>query len=484
MMRETEDIVQKSLDFLPLKSYANIREGNALRLDWANIVPVEKLSYIMGNPPFVGARLMNKVQKDELVEIFGSKWKNVGNIDYVSGWFYKAAQLIAGTPIRAALVATNSVCQGEQVAALWKPLFSQFNLRFDFAYRTFRWDSDASAKAHVHCVIIGFHGRSGFQPLSCDAESSEKRLKTASPVIFTESGERIPAKNINAYLIDAPDVFIESRKKPICDAPEMIFGSMPNDGGFLSNFSDEEKKQIVSVFPHAAPMFRPLLGAQEFINRKPRWCLWLKNISPKEIKSVPPVFSAVAEVAKLRSESKRDSTKKLADVPMLFGEIRQPESGNYLLVPGVSSEHRAYVPMGFLDAGTIASNANLIIPDASLYHFGILTSSVHMAWMRAICGRLESRYRYSASVVYNNFPWPVPAPEQRAKIEAAAQAILIARELYPDCSLADLYDETTMPPELRRAHRDNDRAVLAAYGFPASASEPALVAALLEKHQV
>ena len=466
-MRETEDIVQKSLDFLPLKSYANIREGNALRLDWASVVPVEKLSYIMGNPPFVGYSLQTKSQKEDILSVFldekGKPTKTAGKLDYVSAWFYKAAQLISGTPTRAALVATNSVCQGEQVAALWKPLFEQFKIRLDFAYRTFRWDSDASDKAHVHCVIIGF---------SSEGESF--------PCIFTESGERVPAKNINPYLIDAPDVFVESRNKPICNVPEIIKGSSPVDGG---NFflEENERNEIISAFPKAEKMIRRFLGAREFLHNLPRYCIWLEDTTPAEIKSVPAILKRVAAAKEFRLASTKAATRKFAEMPTRFMEMRQPKT-NYILIPRHSSENRKYIPFGFMSPDVICGDANNMLPDATIYHFGILTSSVHMAWVRVVCGRIKSDYRYSNDVVYNNFPWCEPTPEQRVKIEATAQAILDARERYPDCSLADLYDETTMPSDLRRAHRDNDRAVLAAYGFPKEITESQCVSLLMQRY--
>lgn len=465
MLKETENIVQMHLDFLPLKTAANIVEGNALRMDWESVVPKTKLSYIMGNPPFVGARLMSPEQKKDLLSVFGEKWKKAGNLDYVCCWYKKAAELLAGTRIRAALVSTNSVTQGETVANLWKPLFAS-GVHFDFAHRTFRWDSEANQKAHVHCVIVGFSAADNPAP---------KRI--------FDNGTEKTVKNINGYLIEAPNVFVESRKKSLDDIPEMIFGSMPNDGGFLSNYSEEKKSEIIKKYHSTEKMFRQLVGAQEFINRKLRWCLWLKNISPSEIKRIPPIMAAIENVKRLREESNRESTRKLADTPMLFGEIRQPGTGNYMLVPRVSSENRKYVPMGFFSAEIIAADSVLIIPDAALYHFGILTSNVHMAWMRAVCGRLKSDYRYSKDIVYNNFPWPSPSDEQKTKIEQTAQGILDARALYPDSSLADLYDELTMPPELRRAHQANDRAVMAAYGFSLKMKESECTAALMNLYQ-
>lgn len=466
MMKETEEIVKINLEFLPLRSYANIVEGNALTIDWENLVQKNKLSYIMGNPPFVGARLMKPAQKGDLLSVFGKDWKNAGNLDYVACWYKKCTDFIVGTSIHVALVSTNSVTQGEAVANLWKPLFAT-GIHIDFAHRTFRWDSEASVKAHVHCVIIGFS--------SCPNNKPK--------IIFSSDRPQI-VHNINGYLIDADNIFIESRKKPICNIPEMIFGSMPNDGGFLSNYSEEDKNKIVYKYPQAQEMFRPILGAIEFINNKKRWCLWLKGIEPKIIQSVPPVMEAIKSVAEIRAKSNRDATRKLAETPMLFGEIRQPEEGEYLIVPSTSSKNRKYIPIGFLPCTVISSNANLIIPDTNLYHFGVLTSNVHNAWMRTVCGRLKSDYRYSANIVYNNFPWPSPTAEQKAKIEQTAQEILDARALYPDSSLSDLYDELTMPVELRRAHQHNDKAVMQAYGFWGKLNtESECVAELMKMYQ-
>lgn len=400
----------------------------------------------MGNPPFVGARLMSKEQKDDLLSVFGSKWKNAGNLDYVACWYKKACDYIQNTNIRTALVSTNSVSQGESVANLWKPLF-EMGVHIDFAHRTFRWDSEASIKAHVHCVIIGFS------------------FITYNKAKVIYSSERsIIAKNINAYLIDAPNVFIESTKKTLSNVPDLVFGSMPNDSGFLSDYSQEDRDAIVKEYPDSEIAFKRFLGATEFINNKVRWCLWLKGVSPSIIRSIPPISNAVAAVKEMREQSSREATRKLADFPMLFGEIRQPNT-DYIIIPAHSSEKRKYIPIGFVSNDIICSNANLLMPNASLYHFGVLTSNVHNAWIHTICGRIKSDFRYSVNIVYNNFPWPTPTDEQKSKIEQTAQAILDARALYPDCSLADLYDELTMPVELRKAHQANDKAVMQAYGF-------------------
>ena len=464
MMKETEDVVHMSLDFLPLKSYANIVEGNALRLDWESVVPKHELDYIMGNPPFVGARLMEKEQKDDLTVVF-SGLKNAGNLDYVSGWYKKAAALMEGSSIRAALVSTNSITQGEQVPILWKSLIGD-GVHIDFAHRTFRWDSEAKIKAHVHCVIIGF---------SIAPYAKAKQLFSSERATFVE--------NINPYLVDGPTVLIDSRKRTLCDVPNVVFGSMPNDGGHLSDYSAEEKNAIVAEHPDAADMFKRFLGATEFLHNKERWCLWLKGISPTQLRKVPKVLQAVSAVKEMRESSNREATKKLAQTPTLFGEIRQPET-EYIIIPRHSSQNRRYIPIGFVSPEIICGDANLLMPDASLFHFGVMLSNVHNAWMRTVCGRIKSDYRYSVNVVYNNFPWPTPTDAQKTKIEETAQAILDARALYPDASLADLYDEVAMPPELRKAHQQNDKAVMQAYGFDIkTTTETSCVAELMKMYQ-
>jgi hypothetical protein len=470
MLQETEKIASFHLSTLPLKAYHNIKEGNALRIDWNEVIAPEKLNYIMGNPPFVGYGLQSKDQKDDMLSIYvdekGKPYKTAGKIDYVAGWYMKAAQMMQENPaIKAALVSTNSITQGDQVASIWRPLFERFSIHIDFAYRTFRWDSEADIKAHVHCVIIGFSRL-------LRAEHSTKR-------IYLSDAQTIEASNINAYLIDAPDAWIESRNKALCDVPEMTTGNRPADGGHLiieaADYEDFIKKE-----PAALPYIKKLTGAEEYINNKDRYCLWLVGISPAQLRSMTHVMERVQACRDDRLNGAADR-QKLADTPWLFRETHNYES--YILVPRHSSETRRYIPLGFLNKDVIASDAALIIPNASLYHFSILTSNVHMAWMRIVCGRLEMRYRYSKNIVYNNFPWPTPTEEQKAKIEQTAQAILDARAKYPDCSLADLYDEVTMPPELRRAHQDNDRAVMAAYGFSTKMSESECVAELFKMYQ-
>ena len=464
MLKETEDIVHMSLDFLPLKSYANIQEGNALQLDWKNIVAKNELNYIMGNPPFIGARLMTVTQKDDMQIVFG-QLKGLGNLDYVSAWYKKATEFIEGTSISVAFVSTNSITQGEQVAILWEPLFEK-GIHIDFAYRTFKWESEAKDKAAVHCAIIGFS----------DKTSTGKRK-----LFYGDNVHEVD--NINAYLYDAPNIFIVNRKKPLQDVPQMDFGSMPNDGGFLCDYSEEEKSVVVEKYPLAEKMFKRFVGATEFIHNKSRWCLWLKGISPSDIKSIPPIWEAVQKVKEMRSESNREATRKLAATPSLFGEIRQPDK-DYLIVPRHSSENRRYIPIGYIGKDTICGDANMLIPDADLFSFGVLMSNVHMAWVRAVCGRIKSDYRYSSAVVYNNFPWCNPTEEEKAKIEVTAQGILDARALYPDSSLADLYDEILMPPELRKAHLRNDKAVMQAYGFSIrDTTEESCVAELMKMYQ-
>ena len=461
MIAETEKIIHHDIDFLPLKSYANIHEGNSLRTDWTEIIAPQRLNYIIGNPPFVGARLMSEEQKADMTHIFGAKWKNVGNIDYVGAWYKRAADYMAGTTIQAALVSTNSIAQGEQVANLWAPLLAQ-GLHINFAHRTFRWDSESTLKAHVHVVIIGF-----------------SHVAWQQKMIF-DNDKTYQAHNINAYLIDAPDICVQSRNRPICHVPEMGIGNKPIDGGNYL-FTLEEMQEFVRQEPRSAALFHEWYGAVEFIHRKPRYCLWLGNCSPAQIKAMPLCYERVANVRQLRLESKSAGTRKIADTPTRFHVENMPD-GDSIIVPSVSSERRRYVPMGFIPKGTFASNLVLIIPKATLYHFGILESNVHMAWMRAVCGRLEMRYRYSKDVVYNNFAWPAPTAEQAERISATAQAILDALALYADSSLADLYDPVLMPPELRKAHHQNDLAVMQAYGFNTKMTEAECVAKLLDMY--
>lgn len=467
MVNETAKILARDIDFLPLKSYSNIIEGNALTLDWNEVCPASKLNYIIGNPPFVGYSLQSKEQKEELLSVFvdekGKPYKTAGKIDYVAGWYYKAAQMMQGTTIQAALVSTNSITQGEQVASIWKPLKDLFNLQINFAYQTFRWDSEAHIKAHVHCVIVGF---------SCYNTNKPK-------TIYTSGEQTIAAENINGYLVNADNIFVENRNKPLCDIPEMTTGNRPADGGHLI-IEEEDYEDFIQKEPKAKSYIKNLTGAAEYINKKKRYCLWLKGISPAELRSMPLVLKRI-ELCKEDRLSGASDRQKLADTPHLFREQRNPDT--YIIVPATSSERRRYIPLGFMDKDTIPTNSAVIIPNATLYHFGILTSNVHMAWMRVVCGRLKSDYRYSKDIVYNNFPWPTSTPEQEAEISRTAQAILDARNLYSDCSLADLYDEVTMPVELRRAHQANDKAVMKAYGLPVTTSESDTVAHLFQLYE-
>ena len=583
MVAETERILSRNIQFLPLTTNAFIVEGNALRMDWATLLPespksalpeddlfkgitthvdgsAHRYDYIMGNPPFVGARLMSDEQKKDVNGIWGNI-KNVGNLDYVSCWYKKAADLIKDTNTKAALVSTNSITQGEQPAILWKPLMES-GIQIDFAYRTFRWDSEPTPTAPVHCVTAG----------SCLGDAASCRLKSGAVkknAPFQEKGDRplgqveqsggdaaSPkrifdgekvefADNINGYLLDAPNIFIESRSKPLCSVPEIGIGNLPIDGGNYL-FTEEEMNAFIKKEPASEKYFRKWIGSDEFINRYFRYCLWLGECSPAELRKMPKCLKRVQAVKEFRSSSKRAATKKLAEIPTHFSTENMPSS-NYIVIPKVSSERRHYIPIGYIEPEILSSDLVFIIPNATLYHFGVLTSSVHMAWMRAVCGRLEMRYRYSKDIVYNNFPWPgkdagrevtgkdglltvqkwkgintdgqetvqetknrkpsviarsgatkqsfanapkIAAPtarndgaEQRAKIARTAQGILDARALYPDCSLADLYDETTMPPELRRAHEANDRAVMAAYGFDPAMTESEIVAELFKMYE-
>jgi len=400
-----------------------------------------------------------------LTGLFDKKAKGVGNLDYVTGWYMKAANLIHGMSIRAAFVSTNSITQGEQVPIFWSHLFER-NIHIDFAYRTFQWDSEASLKAHVHCVIIGF----------------SEAINTKKPRLYLNETQTATAENINPYLLDAPSVIIENRSKGICDAPIIAYGSMPIDDGHLI-LEKEDVDALLAESQENSRFIRKYVGGIELLQNKDRWCLWLKGVSPKDLQKSKIIMERIRKTAEFRRNSNRPQTLALADTPTLFGEIRQPDS-DMLVIPKVSSEKRRYIPISYVKPEIIVNGSALIVSGATLYHFGVLTSNVHNAWMRTVAGRLEMRYQYSGKVVYNNFPWPAPTDAQKVKIEQTAQDILDARALYPDASLADLYDETTMPPELRKAHRQNDRAVMQAYGFSVKdMTESMCVAELMRMYQ-
>ena len=535
MMRETEDIVHRSLDFLPLKSYANIVEGNALRMDWGKEVrvmssssrkddknstlplqletPTKPYNYIMGNPPFVGARNKSSEQAADMEAVFGKSWKGLGNLDYVTSWYKKAADYVLTAKdaknTKVAFVSTNSICQGEAVSLLWKPLF-EIGLEIDFAWRTFRWDSEAYLKAHVHCVIIGF---------SFNAETQSRRDAQRIYKRIYDGDNAIEAANINGYLMDAPNAWVESRTKPICDVPEMGIGNKPIDGGNYL-FLKEEMEDFIKKEPLSAKYFRPWYGAEEFINGKERFCLWLGDCSQAELFKMPECLKRVQAVRDFRLASKSEGTRKIAAKPTRFHVENMPK-GNYLLVPQTSSENRKYIPIGFMSPESLCSNAARIVPNASLYHFGVLTSIVHMAWMRIVSGRMKSDYQYATNIVYNNFPWPeidnvanvkvLPTANANSQLEtgnieigniptmatlektsrtsreiiaSAAQAILDARALYPGVTFAQMYgDKMYLFPELVAAHAANDAAVMKAYGYAPTMTEPEIVADLMTRYQ-
>lgn len=466
MMKQTEDIVHMSLDFLPLKSYTNITEGDALRLNWESIVSKYKLNYIMGNPPFLGGMFMSEFQKKEIREIFDGVI-GAGEFDYVTGWYKKAVEFTLGTPISCAFVSTNSICQGSQVITFWKHLIERYNIHIDFAHTTFVWNNEAQNQAKVHCVIVGFSG--------IKAAPKPKKL-------FSSENNYKICEQISPYLTDTPVIFVESRSTPLCDVPKMRFGSMPRDGGGFV-LSPEEREELVRKEPLAAKWIKPYIGAVEFLNNKERYCLWLVNADPGEISKCPTVKRRIEFVRENRASSKAAGTRKFAATPTLFCQIAQPDT-DYIIVPKTSSGKRRYVPIGFMDKDTIASDLVFLIPDAGLYEFGVLMSNVHNSWMRLVAGRLKSDYRYAKDIVYNTFVWCNPTDEQKARIESTAQGIIEARKLYPNSTLANMYDDVLMPPELRKAHQQNDRAVMQAYGFSIKdTTENSCVAALMKMYQ-
>jgi len=454
---------------IPLVSKANIQQGNALRKDWNDVIAADKLNFIVGNPPFLGSQTLKPDQRDDM-KLIHKGAAGTGVLDYVTGWYIKALEQIKRNPqIKAAFVSTNSITQGEQVSLLWQPLFDQ-GLHIHFAHRTFKWSNEGSGVAAVHCVIVGF----GLEkPKKCDLWDYAQAI--------SEDGQLKKTRRINAYLLDAPSVFIASRRQPLCNVPPIVFGSMPNDGGGLL-LKPDEKAALLAVEPDAAPWIRPFIGAEEFIHNGERWCLWLKDCPLETLRKLPNVQKRVDIVQENRQKSTRPSTKKLAESPTLFGEDRQPTSA-YLLVPLHSSENRSFIPVGFLDGDVICGNANSVVPNATPYHFSMLNSTMHNAWMRAVCGRLESRYRYSNTIVYNNYPWPSPSGAQWAAIEAAGQAVLDARAKHPGKSLAWLYNPETLPKNLQNAHDLVDDAVDEAYGYDKGNDDTSRVAYLFEQYE-
>jgi hypothetical protein len=432
---------------LPLTKSANIVHADALETDWEEVVTKDQLAYIIGNPPFIGSRIMNKHQKDSLTKVFINQ-KNVGELDYVTGWYVKASKYMQGTKIKTAFVSTNSIVQGLQTSILWKEMVFNYNIVIHFAHRTFKWTNEAKGNAAVYCVIIGF----------ANFDSSKK-------IIFNYENikgepEEWTVKTINPYLVEAKNVFIERRQKPISNVPEMNFGNMPADGGeFL--FTDNEKNEFVLTEPQSETLFKPFISAFEFINNRKRWCLWLQDIEPGKLKSLKHVLQRVENVQKIREKSSRP---QLASIPHLFAQITQPKGLDFILIPRHSSENRKYIPIGFFNKDNVGADSCLIIPNGNLFHFGVLTSQIHMAWVKTVCGRLKSDFRYSKDVVYNNYPWPEsPTDKQKEAIEKAAQKVLDARAEFPNSSLADLYDPLTMPPALVKAHNELDKAVDLAY---------------------
>lgn len=467
MMKATEDIIKLPLNFLPLKTNAHIVEGNALRIDWNDVVEKNELNYIMGNPPFVGARLMKQgsIQKKEVQDTFG-KIKDVQDLDYVTCWYKIAANYIQNTKIEVCFVSTNSICQGSQVPILWNILLNEFHIHINYAYQTFRWNSESLDQAAVHCVIV------------CFANYNRK-----SKYIYPLDSDKQIVKNISPYLTEGTDTFVVASKNALCNVPKMSFGNQPRDGG---NFviSPDERTEILSKEPDLEKWLHPYIGAEEFIKGKKRYCLWLVHATPNDIKRSKILYNKVEAVRQFRLSSSAKTTNGYAKVPNCFAQMTQPEGVDYLIVPRVSSENRIYIPIGFMLPDNISSDAVQIVPNATVFHFGVLTSNVHMAWMRAVCGRLKSDYRYSKEIVYNTFPWPEPTESQKRRIEETAQGILDVREKYADTPMSTLYDRTLMPNDLYKAHKANDKAVMQAYGMPIrETDEAACVAWLMRLYQ-
>lgn len=467
MVKETEEIVLMHLDFLPLKSYTNIIEGNALQINWEDVAPKCNLSYVMGNPPFVGKKEQTPEQKKDLLNLYGKGISGVGNMDYVTGWYIKAAEYMQGTKIHTAFVSTNSITQGEQPSVLWTKL-QQYGTNIIFAYRTFIWASEATMKAHVHCVIIGF----------CNERFVEEKH------IFTDT-RYVLAENINPYLVDAPTVLIRSRSKPLADVPEMCYGSMPIDNNNLI-LDEESVQQLLKENPENEQFIREYVGGEELLKGKKRWCIWLDGVDPTLYMKSKFIMGRIEANRQYRLYgSTRPQTNKAAETPQLFGEIRQPQNGA-LVIPKVSSEDRRYIPISYVKPGVIINGSALMIPNASLYHFGILSSNVHNSWMRVVAGRMKSDYQYSAGMVYNTFPWPNASQQQIEAIKKAAKAILDAREQHTNINLANMYKEKNfiLFGDLKTAHDNLNRAVMKAYGFSVKEmTESMCVAELMKMYQ-
>ena len=453
---------------IPLKASANIVHANALRIDWKEVLDSADCSYIIGNPPFYGHHLQTTEQKKDLANVFHDK-KGIKVLDYVCCWYRKSAEYIQNTDITVGLVSTNSICQGEQVGILWDDLIDDFGIHIHFAHQTFKWDNQASGKAQVFVVIIGFSTKKGKKALlyEYDDIKSEPHLKVV--------------KNISPYLIQGNSIIVRNRTNPLCDVPAMIYGNKPTDGGNFI-FTDEEKKQFLTEEPQAKIFIKRFIGARDFLHSEKRWCLWLMGVNPADLRKCPKVLARVEEVRQMRLESKAKSTQDYANFPTLFRQITQPKN-DYILVPRVSSENRQYIPIGFFSKDVIISDTSQSVPNATTYHFGILTSQMHMAWMRYTCGRLKGDYRYSKDIVYNNFPWPEVTETQKEKISELAQAVLNAREEFPDSSLADLYDPLTMPPKLLKTHQKLDKAVDQLYQKEAFASDAERVEMLFARYE-
>jgi hypothetical protein len=456
---------------LPLKKAAKILNADALHTEWESIVSKDKLSYILGNPPFIGSKIMKQHQRDDIVRLFENA-DGGGTLDYVTGWYLQAAKYIESTAIKVAFVSTNSIVQGEQTSILWGQMLYKYNIKIHFAHRTFKWSNEAKGNAAVYCVIIGF----------ANFDTNNKTIYEYEDIIGDP--HELKVKNINPYLVDAKDILIEKKSNPICNVPKMSFGNMPLDGGNLL-LSDDEKRDFLLKEPNAEKFIKPLISAHEFLNGHNRWCLWLVNAEPNELKQMPGILERVELVRNFRLDSVRPSTIKSAITPTLFGEIRD-FGESFIVVPRVSSENRPYIPMGFFDRNSIVSDTCMSIPNGTLFHFGVLTSLMHMAWVKYVCGRLKSDFRYSKDIVYNNYPFPLnPTDKQKQAIENAAQNVLETRALFPDSSLADLYGPLTMPPLLSKAHQALDKAVDACYRsqpFTTDANRMEFLFALYEQY--